>query len=273
MLLHNKDIYFMDDPREGARLERKANPQKFVDKFLKVHLDNLQSGIILEAGCGSGAFSDTLARNYLNLSVIGIDISEDRINQARTKASGLKNVKAFIANIYHLPFPDNHFDFIYSRFLFEYLKEPVTALKELYRVCKPGGKLLVQDLDGQFTFYPDVIPGLAALLSALKDQTGFDPDVGRKLYSFGKNAGFSFLSVETELYHKVFGIIDDFNYELWNLKLEIAGEYLNDKIGKERTIKLKTDILAALKDEHTVIFSNLFTVTFEKRMNEKLNAG
>jgi SAM-dependent methyltransferase len=167
-----------------------------------------------------------------------------------------------------LPFPDNHFDFVYSRFLFEYLQEPVLATKELYRVCKPGAKILLQDLDGQFTIYPQVLPRLAEILMTLRDQTGFDPDVGRKLFSFGKAAGFSFLNAETELYHKVFGKIDDFNYGLWDLKLDIAVQYLKSILTEEKAMNLKTGILNTLKDEHTVIFSNLFTVTFGKPVYE-----
>ena len=267
-LLVSKESYFMDDPREGERLERKANAQQFVDRYLREHLNNISHGVILEAGCGSGALMNTLARNYLNHSVIGVDISEDRINQANAKASDFKNSKAVIANIYHLPYPDNYFDFIYSRFLFEYLLEPIKATKELYRVCKQGAKIMLQDLDGQFTFYPEVLPELAEILAVLKKQTGFDPNVGRKLFSFGKAAGFSFLNVETELYHKVFGKIDDFNYDLWHLKLDIACTYLKRTFNNETVEKMKTDILGSLKDENTAIFSNLFTVTFIKSASE-----
>jgi len=258
----------MDDPREGGRLERKVNAQQFVDRFLKPHLDNLSGGIILEAGCGPGAISAAVANNYLNLSIIGIDISEDRINQANAKLTGLPNSTAIRANIYELPFPDNHFDFVYSRFLFEYLKEPVAAAKELFRVCKPGAKLLLQDLDGQFSFYPEVVPQLHNLLAKLTAETGFDPNVGRKLFSFGRAAGFSFLNAESECYHKVFGAIDDFNYGLWNLKLDIACNYLSRLVGQSRSANLKLHFLAALKDEDTILFSQLFTLTFEKPMSE-----
>lgn len=267
-LLVSKETYFMDDPREGERLEKKVNAQQFVDKYLKEHLSSISHGVILDAGCGSGALMNTLARNYLNHAVIGVDISDDRINQANAKISDLKSSKAVMASIYDLPFPDNYFDFIYSRFLFEYLIEPIKATKELYRVCKPGGKIILQDLDGQFTFYPEVLPELAEILAVLKKQTGFDPNVGRKLFSFGKAAGFSFLNVKTELYHKVFGKIDDFNYELWHLKLDIACNYLKRMFSNELAEKMKTDILGFLKDENTVVVSNLFTMTFIKPVCE-----
>src|SRR5689334_19063052 len=128
-----KEQYLMDDPREGDRLERKANADEFVDKYIKKHLDNLSGERVLEAGCGPGMFLKVLANRYANYSITGIDISEERIEQANMKLSGLNNAAAINADICKLPFPDNYFDFIYSRFLFEYLKNPIAAATELYR--------------------------------------------------------------------------------------------------------------------------------------------
>ncbi|MEO6455116.1 MAG: class I SAM-dependent methyltransferase, partial [Ginsengibacter sp.] len=199
-IINLKEQYFMDDPREGERLEKKVNPYEFVDKYLKKYIDNLSEAKILEAGCGPGVFLRVLGSNYPNHTIKGIDISEDRVGQANIKLAGLNNAKAIKGDIYKLPFPDNYFDFIYSRFLYEYLQHPVAATKELYRVCKPKGKILLQDLDSQFTFYPELSHQLKETLHTLKLHTGFDPNIGRKLFSIGKSAGFSFLNIETEMY-------------------------------------------------------------------------
>ncbi len=258
-----KEQYFMDDPREAGRLEKKVNGSEVVDKYLRKHIDDLQGAKVLEAGCGPGVFLRVLANLYPGFSITGVDISGHRIEQANLKLSGLKNAVAIQADIYKLPFPDDHFDFIYSRFLFEYLQYPVAAAKELYRVCKPGGKLLLQDLDSQFTFYPELGAQLKNMLQILKQRTGFDPDIGRKLFSVGKLAGFSFADIESEMYHKVMGQIDEFNLGLWNLKLDIA---LNGTsfISAEQAGKLKAEMLRSLLDENTVMFSNLFTLTYKK---------
>jgi ubiquinone/menaquinone biosynthesis C-methylase UbiE len=268
-LLHYKDSYFMDDPREGTRLERKVNASLFVDDFLRDHLDTLRNGNVLEAGCGSGALLKAAGNKYPYLYFTGIDMSDERVKQAHAKFSHLQNTQAIVASIYQLPFPDNHFDFIYSRFLFEYLQDPIVAAKELYRVCKPGAKILLQDLDGQFSMYPEALPALAGVLVALGKETGFDPNVGRKLFSFAKAAGFSFVHAQSGFYHQVFGKIDDFNYELWEVKLDIALAYLKRMMGAEKAIQLKADFLQFLKDENTALFSNLFTLTFVKAVKNK----
>ena len=259
-----KDQYFMDDSREGERLEKKVNAGGFVDKYLKEHLDNFSDMKILEAGCGPGMFLEVLGNNYTNHKITGIDISEQRIEQANAKLSALNNAKAIQADIYNLPFPDDYFDLIYSRFLFEYLQQPVNAATELYRVCKPGGKLLLQDLDSQFSFYPELSHQLKTVLQSLQQRTGFDPDIGRKLFSIGKSGGFSFLNICTEMYHKVFGKIDNFNYDLWTLKLEIAFKNINLILNADSIEKLKSEMLQSLQCENSVMFSNLFTLTFKK---------
>jgi len=253
----------MDDPREGERLERKVNAHEFVAKYLKKHVEHLPHANILEAGCGPGVFLEVLGTNYADNTIAGIDISAERIDQANKRLSSLDNARAIVADIYTLPFPDNHFDFIYCRFLYEYLHQPIVATKELYRVCKPGAKILIQDLDSQFTFYPELSPELQHVLTTLKQRTGFDPDIGRKLFSIGKSAGFSFVNIETEMYHKVFGKIDDHNYELWNWKLDTAFRYINGIVGGNAE-KLQMEILESLQNESSVMFSTMFTIIFQK---------
>ena len=227
-------------------------------------MDSLCCGMILEVGCGPGVFLSVLGNMYPQHTITGIDISDDRIAQADAKLLDIKNAEAIQADIYNLPFADNSFDFIYSRFLYEYLQYPVEATKELYRVCKPQAKILLQDLDSQFTFYPEISTELKEALNVLNTETGFDPNIGRKLYSIGRLAGFSFLTVETEMYHTFFGKIDDFNYDLWALKLDIASKNLKPML-VEKAERLKCEMLGLLQDEDSIMFSNLFTLIFEKK--------
>ena len=121
----------------------------------------------------------------------------------------------------------------------------------------------MQDLDSQFTFYPSLSPKIKKVLQILKEQTGFDPDIGRKLFSIARSAGFVVAGTETEVYHKVFGQIDKFNYDLWKLKLDIALDNQESMSGNNNE-ELKAEILESLRNENSVMFSFLFTVTAGK---------
>jgi hypothetical protein len=66
--------------------------------------------------------------------------------------------------------------------------------------------------------------------------------------------------IETEIYHNVFGQIDKFNYDLWKLKLDIALENRESMLGNN-VEELKAEILESLRNENSVMFSFLFTIT------------
>lgn len=106
---------------------------------------------ILDAGCGTGNFSIKLCK--MGCMVTGIDISEDMLAIARSKISreGL-NAAFYKMDIYHLDFPDNYFDGIYSMAAFEFIHQPQEAYYEMYRVLKPGGKLLIGAINKNSTW-------------------------------------------------------------------------------------------------------------------------
>lgn len=254
--------YFMDDRREAKRLEAKVNAPAFVWKYLTPYL-SADTSSILEAGCGPGMFLVELAKKYEECEIIGIDISCDRVGKANEKLGGHANAEAQVASVYDLPFPDNHFDFIYSRFLFEYLEKPELAAKELYRVCKPDGILFIQDLDNQFTFYPALSDNLNECLQRLNQCNGFDPEMGRKLFTIGRSAGFSLVNADFESYHKIFGKADEITQRQWDVKLDIAFANMETLFGKPDH-DLKAEILQALQSEDSIMYSTVFSVAFTK---------
>jgi ubiquinone/menaquinone biosynthesis C-methylase UbiE len=80
--------------------------------------------------------------------VTGIDMTPAMLEQARKtqQEQGLKNVSWQPGNVYSLPFPRAQFSIVSSRFVFHHLQEPLAALKEMKRVCQPGGKIVVADM-------------------------------------------------------------------------------------------------------------------------------
>lgn len=256
------DSYFMDDRREAGRLESKVDASAFVNRYLK---PQLHAGVssVLEAGCGPGMFLEVLARNHSGIAITGIDISAERVDLANKRLAGFPAAGAVLASVYELPFPDNHFDFIYSRFLFEYLDKPVEAARELFRVCKPGGTLFIQDLDNQFSFYPELSQQQTECLAKLRQANGFDPEIGRKLFSIGKSAGFAPVNGQVEGYHQVFGAADAETMRQWKLKLDIALKNLGTLFGPVYNT-VKEEMLNAFESGDSVMYSTIFSVVFRK---------
>ncbi|HNS88269.1 MAG TPA: class I SAM-dependent methyltransferase, partial [Parvularculaceae bacterium] len=88
---------------------------------------------LLEAGCGVGAQTVTLARNSPGAKITSIDISERSLGQAKeaVAAAGLTNVTFRQADIFDLPFEPESFDHVFVCFVLEHLCDPVGALIEL----------------------------------------------------------------------------------------------------------------------------------------------
>jgi SAM-dependent methyltransferase len=150
--------------------------------------------LVLEAGCGVGAQTVTLAARSPQARVVSVDISAASLKQAkaRVEKAGLRNVMFQEADIHHLPFSDAHFDHVFVCFVLEHLARPEAALAELRRVLKPGGTLTVIEGDhGSAYFHPDsefARRGVQCLVD-LQRRAGGDALIGRRLYPLLVHAG------------------------------------------------------------------------------------
>jgi ubiquinone/menaquinone biosynthesis C-methylase UbiE len=256
----------MEDPREAMRLEVKVDPVAWVQKYAAHHIT--PGAKVLCVGCGPGVILNEVCALDSSIRGTGVDISPERVEEAARRYRGSAQLKFMQGDAHKLPLPSENFDFVYSRMLFEYLKDKQGAAAELVRVCRPGGKVMLQDLDGQLVWnYPEdatlqeaiqkVVGGLA--------KTGFDPLVGRKLYSFAHKAGLKNIDVKVECYHLIAGEIDPEILRQWELKLEIAIPQIARVLGDERQAREQAQrFLEFFRRPDTLTYSNVFTVTGEK---------
>ena len=102
---------------------------------------------VLDIGCGNGNTAVWLAQQT-DCEVIGIDISQVRINNARYKAQEYPELKISFnkASATNLPFADGEFTHIWSQATLYHIHARSTALQEIYRVLKEGGIFLFDDL-------------------------------------------------------------------------------------------------------------------------------
>lgn len=155
---------------------------------------------VLEAGCGTGAQTITLARSSPQAQFVSVDISADSLRQARARieAAGLTNVTFEQGDIVRLPFEDESFDHLFLCFVLEHLPRPVEALAALRRLLRPGGTVTAIEGDhGSAYFHPDDAYAHRAIrcLVDLQAQAGGDALIGRRLYPLLKEAGFNRVEV------------------------------------------------------------------------------
>lgn len=105
-------------------------------------------GVVLDAGCGEGSLCIWLAKKAKNVKFWGVDISKIGIDMARPSAFDASNVNFIIADLKNLPFEDNFFDLIWSQSVIEHVVGYFYGIKEMHRVLKPRGKLLIRVSNG-----------------------------------------------------------------------------------------------------------------------------
>jgi SAM-dependent methyltransferase len=254
--------YIMDDPREAGRLEGKVNAADWVDKYFE-RISNA-GNTTLEVGCGPGALLSSVKSHYSDQTVFGVDISHERLNHTRAQDS----IHFVQASSRSLPFPNSSFDSVYTRFLLEYLPDREQAVKEMFRVCKAGGEILLQDLDGQLVTNWPVEGDLAIKMDKIIDAltiTGFDPFVGRKLFSMARASGLVNIITTVEPYHLIAGKADTEPRRQWELKLDIARPIITKALGNQQEADLFIrQYLEYLDDPNTFTYSNIVTVVGEK---------
>lgn len=106
---------------------------------------------VLDVACGPGLLACAFAKVAKHAT--GVDMTPAMLEQARKtqQEQGVKNVSWQPGDVYSLPFPPSQFSIVSSRFVFHHLQDPLAALREMKRVCKLGGKIVVADMAPQPT--------------------------------------------------------------------------------------------------------------------------
>ena len=103
---------------------------------------------ILDLGCGPGYYaSELLERVGADGAVVGVDASPDMLAIARRRCEGNANVEFHQADATDLPVDDNTFDAAFSVQVIEYVEDATAALAEMHRALRPGGRVVIWDVD------------------------------------------------------------------------------------------------------------------------------
>jgi ubiquinone/menaquinone biosynthesis C-methylase UbiE len=112
-------------------------------ELLLKFLEPLPGEHILDVGCGTGIFTDDVLKS--GAQVTGVDLSASMLHRAVDR--GGKQFSGLCADMCALPFGDNSFDRVFSMTAIEFVADGATAIRELNRVVKPGGRVVVTSLN------------------------------------------------------------------------------------------------------------------------------
>jgi ubiquinone/menaquinone biosynthesis C-methylase UbiE len=161
---------------------------------------------VLEVGSGLGILANYVATRFPDSDVTGIEIAPEQIKRAREDFSETPNLRIVEGDALSLEFKESSFDVVYCRYVLEHVSDPAIVLHEIFRVLKSGGKIFVQENNTLiYALWPEC-PSYSFLLrkfAELQAQMGGDGEIGKKLFSLVKRAGFRSinLSIGPEVHH------------------------------------------------------------------------
>jgi ubiquinone/menaquinone biosynthesis C-methylase UbiE len=150
---------------------------------------------LLDIGVGPGTITVDFAERLTAGSVVGIDSASAAITETERLAADrrVNNLTLSIGDVYEMEFPDASFDIVHAHQVLQHLRDPAMALREMSRVCAPGGLVAVRDADyAAMTWHPEsaALMRWLELYRQLARSNGGEPDAGRRLLSWAHAAGF-----------------------------------------------------------------------------------
>lgn len=166
----------------------------------------LEAGMeLLDIGCGPGTITLDLAAVVAPGRVVGVEPVDGPLEAARDEARRRGDVTTRFerADVFALPHSDDSFDVVHAHQVLQHVHDPVRALGEMARVCRPGGFIAVRDADyGAMSWYPEV-PGLEdwrTTYSAVARANGAEPDAARRLRAWARAAGLFDVRLSTSVW-------------------------------------------------------------------------
>lgn len=162
---------------------------------------------VLEPGSGPGFVTEQLLQLVPNGSVTGVEVDPILVQRAQGYLTerGAGRFRIVQGDVTRLDLAANSFDFAYARFLFQHLRDPVGAARELLRVLRPGGKLAISDVDnavaGIFDPEQPERPMILERIAKAQAARGGNRHIGRRLWGILKEAGFQDIDLELIVAH------------------------------------------------------------------------
>ena len=150
---------------------------------------------VLDLGCGAGSITVDLAQLVAPGRVIGLDSSTTALDEARRLAEERQvAVELVLGDALAIDLPDDSVDVVHAHQVLQHVADPVAVLREMRRVCRPGGVVAARDADYAAMAWWPAEPALERwrdLYCRVARAHGGEPDAGRRLLSWARAAGYA----------------------------------------------------------------------------------
>ncbi|MQY06396.1 methyltransferase domain-containing protein [Actinomadura macrotermitis] len=160
---------------------------------------------VLDVGCGPGTITAGLAGRVAPGGVTAVDAAEGVLAEAARAAAeqGVQNVRFAVADVHALEYPDDSFDVVHAHQVLQHVADPVQALREMRRVCRPGGVVAARDADYGGMFWHPAPAAMAPwrdIYYKVARGNGGEPDAGRRLLGWARQAGFTDIASSADIW-------------------------------------------------------------------------
>jgi ubiquinone/menaquinone biosynthesis C-methylase UbiE len=136
--------YFDQVAREWDKMRESFFSEAVREKAFSVA--GLETGkMAADIGAGSGFMTEGLIRR--GIQVIAVDQSETMLAEMKRKFIGLQGIDYRVGEAERLPISDETVDYVFANMFLHHVESPSTAIKEMFRILKPGGMMVITDLD------------------------------------------------------------------------------------------------------------------------------
>src|SRR6478609_8508724 len=173
----------------------RSHRRRTVENSAAYLVPELRPGLdLLDVGCGPGTITSELAGLVAPGRTIGVDASIEVVSEAAASFPGADfwDVEFRVDDAYRLDMEDDSVDVVHAHQVLQHLSDPVAALREWARVCRPGGLIAARDADYAAFFWFPREPLLERWLEVYRTAhhaNGSEPDAGRHLLAWATAAG------------------------------------------------------------------------------------